>query len=327
MVSSAIVKRKGSDSSFVIGKRPKLFLDNSAKERFDSDFKSRGICAPQEVNFAFFDKEPQLNVFQLFSQMGWKPFIGIKERIYPSIIREFYSNLVFSEEDGEPVVRSMIRGKKVELTIDNIRSWIGVKKGDFKRYSSREPISMESYSIEKAANKLGGNSNGEVTLAQLGVNERMIAHVLRQLIMPKAGTSNDPSQFDIFLMWCAVKAWETDLASIILNHMRDTLACPIADLPYGSLITLIARAKGVEFEEKDWVGANVQWNYDQRLIQNMSFKKVGDKWIKLGKAKAEPWEVSQKKKMNVKHGRRPPKSTKGSGEYHNFRLKSYIVYE
>ncbi|KAF7802831.1 Retrovirus-related Pol polyprotein from transposon RE1 [Senna tora] len=300
--------------------RPKLFLDNMAKERFESDFRSRGIYAPPEVNFEFFAKEPELSVFQLFTQMGWKPFLAIKEKIYPSLIREFYSNLVFSEEEGEPVGRSMLRGKRADLTTGNIRRWIGVKKGDFKRYSSREPITMETYSIEKAAKKLGGSPNGEVTLAQLGVNERLLAHVLCQLIMPKAGTSNDPSQFDIFLMWCAVKGWKPDLAFIILNHMKDTLARPTTDLPYETLITLIARARGVVFEDDDWVGANVQGNYDQRLIQNLSFKKVGGKWIKLGKAKVKPGEGTEKRKMNVKHGRRPPKSTKGSSTRKSSRL-------
>ncbi|KAF7802445.1 uncharacterized protein G2W53_041556 [Senna tora] len=191
MASTAIVKRKGSDTSSAIAKRPKLFLDNSAKECFESDFKSKGI---------------------------W---------------------------EGEPMGHSMIRGKKVELTADNIRSWKGVKKGDFERYSSREPITMESYSIEKAAKKLGGSSNG----------------------------------------------WEPDLAFIILNHMKDTLVRPTADLPYGSLITLIARARG-----------------------------VGGKWIKQGKAKDEPREGTEKRKMNVKHGRRPPKSTKGSGTRKSSRL-------
>ncbi|KAF7835542.1 uncharacterized protein G2W53_010401 [Senna tora] len=44
MASTTIVKRKGSDSSYVAAKRPKLFLDNSTKECFESDFKSRGIC-------------------------------------------------------------------------------------------------------------------------------------------------------------------------------------------------------------------------------------------------------------------------------------------
>ncbi|KAF7835280.1 uncharacterized protein G2W53_010139 [Senna tora] len=114
--------------------------------------------------------------------------------------------------------------------------------------------------------------------------------------------------------------WKPDLAFIILNHMKDTLARPTANLPYGSLITLTAQARGVVFEDEDWVGANVQGNYDQRLIQNMSFKKVGGKWIKLGKAKAEPGEGTKKRKMNVKHGRRPPKSTKGSGTQKSSRL-------
>ncbi|KAF7835543.1 uncharacterized protein G2W53_010402 [Senna tora] len=52
----------------------------------------------------------------------------------------------------------------------------------------------------------------------------------------------------------------------------------------------------------------------------MSFKKVGGKWIQLGEAKAEPGEESEKKKMNVKHGRRPPKSTKGPGTQTSSRL-------
>ncbi|KAF7841424.1 hypothetical protein G2W53_003722 [Senna tora] len=248
MASTAIVKRKGSDLSFVATKRPKLFLDKTVKERFKSNFKSRGIYAPREVNFKFFDKEPEVNVFQLFSQMGWKPFFTIKERIYPSLIQEFYSNLIFFEESGELVGRSMIRGKKVDLTAENIRSWIGVKKGDFRRYSSREPISTESYSIEKATKKFGGNSNGDVTLAQLGVNERLIAHVLCQLIMPKAGQ-----------------------------------LCSKVDSKH-------------------------------------ELQKVRGKWIKLGKAKAEPGEGSEKKKMNVKHGRRPHKSTKGSSTRKSSRL-------
>ncbi|KAF7823728.1 uncharacterized protein G2W53_021872 [Senna tora] len=175
MASTAIVKRKGSDTSYAIVKRPKLFLDTSTKECFEFEFKSRGICAPRE---------------------------------------EFYSNLAFSEEEGELMGRSMIRGKRVDLTAANIRSWIG------------------------AAKKLGGASNGEVTLTQLGVNETLLAHVLCQLIMPKAG-------------------WEPDLIFIILNQMKDMLALPTANLPYGSLITLIARARGVVFEDEDWVGANV----------------------------------------------------------------------
>ncbi|KAF7810329.1 uncharacterized protein G2W53_037072 [Senna tora] len=63
MASTAIIKRKGSDTSSAITKRPKLFLDNLAKGRFESDFRTRGICAPREVNFEFFAKEPELNIF------------------------------------------------------------------------------------------------------------------------------------------------------------------------------------------------------------------------------------------------------------------------
>ncbi|KAF7812543.1 uncharacterized protein G2W53_033519 [Senna tora] len=100
---------------------------------------------------------------------------------------------------------------------------------------------MESYSIEKAAKKFGGSTYGDVASGQLGVNETLLTY-------------------------------EQDLAYIILNHMRDTIAHPTANLPYGSLITIIARAR----------------------------------------AKTEPREGTGKRKMNIKHGRRPLKNTKAS---------------
>ncbi|KAF7838982.1 hypothetical protein G2W53_007464 [Senna tora] len=198
---------------------------------------------PREVNFEFFDKEPRFTVFQMFSLMGWRPFLAIKEKI-------------------------------------------GLKEGDFKRYSTKEPISMEAYSHDKAIKKITEGISGEFILGQLGVNERLMAHVLSQMILPKAGTSNDPSNFDIFLMWCGLKGWEPDLAFIILNHMKDTLAHPNVDLPYG-------------------------------LILNMSYRKIDSAWVKIGKPKSEPGEGTSKRKMNVKHGRQPPKT---AGRSKSFRL-------
>ncbi|KAF7821925.1 Myb_DNA-bind_6 domain-containing protein [Senna tora] len=155
-----------------------------------------------------------------------------------------------------------------------MRIWIGLKEGDFKRYSTKEPISMEAYSHEKAVKKISGDIFGEFILGQLGVNERLMAHVLSQMILPKTGTSNDPSNFDIFLMWRALKGWEPDLAFIILNHIKDTLARPNADLPYGSLITIIARYRGVVFIHDKFFEAAAQAIYHSRLILNMSYRKI-----------------------------------------------------
>ncbi|KAF7833340.1 uncharacterized protein G2W53_015673 [Senna tora] len=288
MASKAIVKRKASSSPTKTVKRPKHFLDEAAKTRFDDNIKYRGICMPREVNFEFFDKEPGLTVFQMFSLMG--PFFAIKEKVYPTLVKEFYANLSFSELDGEIVGKSMLRGKKIDLTMKNLRMWIALKEGDFKRYFNKEPISMEAYSYEKAVKKISGEISDEIILGQLGINERLMAHVLSQMILPKAGTSNDPSKFDIFLMWCALKGWEPDLAFIILNHMKDTLARPNADLPYGSLITIIARYRGVVFIHDDFCEDAAQAIYDSRLILNMSYRKIDGAW------------------MNVKHGRQPPKT-------------------
>ncbi|KAF7835945.1 hypothetical protein G2W53_010804 [Senna tora] len=273
MASKTIVKRKASTSPTKITKKPKLFLDEAVKTRFEDNFKDRGICTPRKVNLEFFDKELGLTVFHMFSLMGWRPFLAIKE-------------------------------KKIDLTMRNLRAWIGLKEGDFKRYSTKEPISIEVYSHEKAVKKITGGISGEFILGKLGVNERLMVHVLSQMILPKAGTSNDPSNFDIFLMWCALKGC---VAFIILNHMKDTLARPNADLPYGSLITIIARYREVVYVHDDLCEAAAQAIYDSRLILNMSYRKIDGVWVKIGKPKSEPGEGTFKRKMNVKHGRQPPK--------------------
>ncbi|KAF7814892.1 uncharacterized protein G2W53_028861 [Senna tora] len=289
MASKAIVKRKASSSPT---KKPKLFLDEAAKTRFEDNFNDRGICTPREM----------------FSLMGWRLFLAIKEKVYPALVKESYANLSFSDLDGEIVGKSMLRGKKIDLTMRNLRTWTGLKEGDFKRYSTKEPISMEAYSHDKAVKKITGSISGEFILGQLGVIECLMAHVLSQMILPTAGTSNDPSNFGIFLMWCVLKGWEPDLAFIILNHMKDTLARPNADLPYGSLITIIAIYRGVVYVHDDFYEAATQAIYDSRLILNMSYRKIDGVWVKIGKPKSEPGEGTSKRKMNVKHGRQPLKT-------------------
>ncbi|KAF7821349.1 uncharacterized protein G2W53_026804 [Senna tora] len=154
-----------------------MFLDEAAKTRFEDNFKDRVICRPREVNFEFFNKEPGLTVFQMFSLMGWRPFFAIKEKVYHALVKEFYANLSFSDLDGEIVGKSMLRGKKIDLTMRNLRAWIGLKEGDFKRYSTKEPISMEAYSHDKAVKKITGGISGEFILGQLSVNESLMAHV------------------------------------------------------------------------------------------------------------------------------------------------------
>ncbi|KAF7833230.1 RVT_2 domain-containing protein [Senna tora] len=251
MASKAIVKRKSPSSPTKTAKRPKLFLNEATKTRFEDNIKDKGICTPRE-----------------------RPFLAIKEKVYPALVKEFYSNLSFSEIDGEIVGKSMLRGKKIDLTMKNLRMWIRLKEGDFKRYSNKEPISMEAYSYEKAVKKISGGISDKIILGQLGVNKCLMAHVLSQMILPKVGTSNDPSNYDIFLMWCATKGWEPDLAFIILNHVKDTLARPNADLPYGSLTTIIAQYRGVAFIHDDFCEAVAQAIYDSRLVLNMSYRKI-----------------------------------------------------
>ncbi|KAF7801793.1 Retrovirus-related Pol polyprotein from transposon RE1 [Senna tora] len=270
MASKEIVKRKASSSPTKTTKRPNFFLDKVAKTRFEDNIIDRGICTPREVNFEFFDKEPGLTVFQMFSFMGWRPFLAIKDKVYPALVKEFYANLSFSGLDGEIVGKSMLRGKKIDLTMKNLCIWIGLKEGDFKRYSTKEPISMEAYSYKKAVKKISGGMSGEIILGQLG--------------------------------------WEPNLAFIILSHMKDTLARPNVDLPYGSLITIIARYRGVVFIHDDFCEAVAQAIYDSRLILNTSYKNIDGAWVKIGKPKSKPGEGPSKRKMNVKHGRQPPKA-------------------
>ncbi|KAF7808439.1 uncharacterized protein G2W53_035182 [Senna tora] len=215
MASKALVKRKASPSLTKTTKSPNF--SSMKQQKLDSKTTSRA-----------------------------EAFVRLKrEKVYPALVKELYANLSFSDLDGEIVGKSMLRGKKIDLTMKNLRTWIVLKEGDFKRYSTKEPISMEAYSHDKAVKKITGGISGEFILGQLGVNERLMAQVLSQMILPKASTSYYPSNSDIFLMWYALKGWEPDLAFIILNHMKDTLARPNADLPYGSLITIISRYRGV----------------------------------------------------------------------------------
>ncbi|KAF7823929.1 uncharacterized protein G2W53_022073 [Senna tora] len=102
-------------------------------------FKGRSISPPREVTFEFFASEPE-------------------EKVHPEIVREFYANLSFEEDDEkeELIGSTMLRGRKIHLTEATISEWLECPRGDFKRFSNHGQVEFEGYFISKAVKLLAG---------------------------------------------------------------------------------------------------------------------------------------------------------------------------
>lgn len=76
--------------------------------------------------------------------IGWKPFFSLTKHKYLEMIKEFYSNLVF--DDNELRATSLIKGRKIKLSQEFLADVLGCPNEGIERYYSHREVPYEDYS-------------------------------------------------------------------------------------------------------------------------------------------------------------------------------------
>lgn len=226
----------------------KTFRDDEAKERFLKDFIHRSYTTTRTVDHEFFAKA-NIDCFQRLEQIGWGAFFATNENIYPVLIKEFYSNLVF--DSSELRATSLMKGRKIELSQEFLADVIACPNEGIEHYFSHKEIPYEGYSREKAIRELMNGKSDVLDVARLDVSNRLLIHAISQTIVPRVVKSNNPTFLEIFYAWCALQGLPLNLLYTILNHMRYVVSSKKAELPYGTILTLIAKRRGVNLSVYD----------------------------------------------------------------------------
>ncbi|KAF7811884.1 Retrovirus-related Pol polyprotein from transposon RE1 [Senna tora] len=251
-MSRALVKRKGSEETQLTESRVtrvKLFDGPEAKARFENIFKERNCSPSREINLDFFYKEG-FRCFKMFKFNGWEPFLSLKETVYPQLIRELYSNLRFNPDTLESTI--LIRGRRAMLNRDFLSEYI---------------------------KELMGKESSVWHVSMLIADNRILFHIIDQVVMPKLNKANDPNNVELFIMWCLSRYLRVNLPHIILSHMKH-ICQSSHELSYGMVITHIAKFIKADLSQYEGEEASFQSKFDIGLLHQMQFRKIGKHWVK-----------------------------------------------
>lgn len=138
-------------TTMVGGRLGKMFVNGEAKQCYGYVLCHHQYTIARNVDFDFFIKA-DIDSFRKFESISWGLFFTLNEPIFCEIVKEFYSNLIF--DDGEFWASSMIKGQKIELTLDFIANVIGFPNKGVEHYYSHREVPYEGYSREKAIREL-----------------------------------------------------------------------------------------------------------------------------------------------------------------------------
>jgi len=97
--------------------------DNELIEKYHFETSRKVINNPKVVSFDWLKSQKLDNVRRLFKEQLLKRFLDMKGKIYPDLIRVFYTNLKF---EGNNLV-SHVKGVDMEITYDVWAAVTGLK--------------------------------------------------------------------------------------------------------------------------------------------------------------------------------------------------------
>ncbi|KAF7830650.1 Fgenesh protein 21 [Senna tora] len=220
--------------------------------------------------------------FEKLKQIGLEYFLSLNETIYPEMIREFYSNLVFDRESLEASV--LLRGRRTRLTKETLSLLLRCPNTGVCPEMVGDVVSA-SYFREDYIKELIGFESSMCPIGLLSADNRILFHIVDQVVIPRQNKSNDPNNTELFLMWCISKSLKINLPHIILTHFKHI--CETSqELAYGMVITIIAKYMRVEIEEYEGECAKFQSGKKSRRASPYVRKSA-----RLTKGKGKPEKV------------------------------------
>ena len=136
----------------------------------------------RNINFS------QLHHFEfegLFSRMGWLPVVTFSEAIFPTLVRAFYSRVIYGL--GGPLI-STVRGVEIQLDPESICRIFNIPPVGLKVYESKTWPTLSSFEPREAIKRIFGLANaqgmGKPSAYSLTVSSKVLHHMIYFILLP-----------------------------------------------------------------------------------------------------------------------------------------------
>ncbi|KAL2518104.1 Uncharacterized protein Adt_14351 [Abeliophyllum distichum] len=112
------------------------------------------ILIGKNVDIASFTFDaPFFHIEDLFVSMGWDSILTLNDKVYPSIIKDFYKTMTFSLGTG---ITCLVRNKRIKISQELIRSILYLEDGGFRLYTTKTILHLEEYNPVKTCRRVTG---------------------------------------------------------------------------------------------------------------------------------------------------------------------------
>ncbi|KAL2485480.1 Uncharacterized protein Adt_30236 [Abeliophyllum distichum] len=306
---------------------------SSSSEEEDPQTKRIDRCPVligKNVDLASFTFDaPSFNIDNLFIGMGWVPILTLNDKVYPSIVKDFYTKMTFSPGTG---ITCLLKNKRFKITQELIRSILHLEDGGIRLYTTKIILHIEEYNpVEACCRVTGKHFEAAVRLStnQLTLPCRVLHNIITHIIVPRKGHLDEVNHYDVFLLDSILRGRKLDFSYIMIQHKNCVLSGARAKaLPYDMILTKIYQHFDVSFRDSVTLFSKATDTINTLTIKRMKIFKEDGQWVAKSKGfdnesgpstlsfEGEEIDVNEYEPPPRPRSQKPSSSTSGLTEDH-----------
>jgi len=178
--------------------------DNELIERYRFETSTKVINNPKVVSFDWLKSQKLDNVRKLLKDQSLRRFLEMKGKIYPDLIRVFYTNLKF---EGNNLV-SHVKGVDMEITYDVWTAVAGLKYAGLRINKGNFGV-VEDFKKVQYYKSCLKNQNAQVrrtcSVGGLKLDERVLSLIVTWILTPRGSNHSILIEEDLVYIYCIMK--------------------------------------------------------------------------------------------------------------------------
>ncbi|KAH7849783.1 hypothetical protein Vadar_022892 [Vaccinium darrowii] len=184
--------------------------------------------------------------------MHWEGLLNIPSRVYPQLVKFFYSNLAVIEDPKGYYLGSFVKGKPILLSVSDIAQILGIPQGDPQDYfwdadDLREMVDENVFYETLTRDCL---FRGALHSRDLLLKYRVLIRFLVENVVPKGGHYDDLTSFQSYVLYKIVTHGSLSLPFVLMKEMDDDAQSFARSLSFGAFLTKVFRHFGVSLKDE-----------------------------------------------------------------------------
>jgi len=240
------------------------------------EMNKKQINIPNVLRFSWLRAEGFESLFQQLKHQKLKAFLELSGKIYPDLMKVFFTNLEFKND----VLLSSIKSVNMEI---NKKAWkdaaglksrgVQVRKGETRVVPKFNKVQYYGQCLRNPAAEIK-----HFHVSGLKVDQRLLTMIVIKIIVPHGSNHSTLNEGDLILMYCIQHNIQVDWIYVFRDHMLKAKRLMDFRLPYVVLVSKFIEYFGIDVEDELEESTRLLNHTSNQNLHKMGFLKVGNAW-------------------------------------------------